>query len=108
MTVYAVFEACGKQHKAYTEGRNKVIKLDKIEQEPGTTVEFDKILLVKNGDNLKVGTPYVQGCKIVAKVVEHGRDKKINVIKFKRRKNYKRTYGHRQWYTLVEVESIGS
>lgn len=104
MSVYAVFEASGKQHRVM---QGQVIKLDKIEKELGAAIEFNKILLIKNDNgDIKIGNPAVPGCKIVAEIVSHGRDKKINVIKFKRRKKYLRKQGHRQWFTEIKIKEI--
>ncbi len=101
--MYAVFKTGGKQYRASQGDRLRVEKLD---AEVGDSVEFDQILLVGQGSEIKVGAPLVDGSKIAAKVTAQGRGKKIDVIKFKRRKNYKRQHGHRQHYTEVEITSI--
>ena len=94
--MYAVIVSGGKQHR----------KLEKIETETGGTVEFDRVLLVGEGDDVKVGTPTVDGAKVTAEVVDHGRHGKIRIIKFKRRKHHMKQMGHRQWYTEVKVTGI--
>lgn len=101
--MYAVFKTGGKQYRASKGDRLKVERLD---AEVGDDIEFDQILLVGSGSEIKVGAPLVEGGKIAAKVTAQGRGKKIDVIKFKRRKNYKRQHGHRQHYTEVEITSI--
>ena len=101
--MYAVFKTGGQQFRV-TEGYQ--LKVDKIEKEAGEQIEFDDILLVGAEDSVKVGAPFVKGGKIIAKVIEHGRHKKIDVIKFKRRKHYRRQAGHRQWYTQLEITDI--
>ena len=103
--MYAVFKTGGKQYRASQGDRLRVEKLD---AEVGDSVEFDQILLVGEGAEIKVGAPLVVGGKVEARVTAQGRDKKIDVIKFKRRKNYQRLHGHRQNYTEVEITSISS
>ena len=101
--MYAVFESGGKQHRV-REGER--IKLDLLAGDVGDAVTFDNVLLVHDGEETSVGTPYLEGRKVQAKLLAHGRGKKILVTKFKRRKNYLRRKGHRQDYSLVEIESI--
>ena len=101
--MYAVFKTGGKQYRASQGDRLRVEKLD---AEVGDSVEFDQILLVGEGSDVQVGAPLVEGGKVEAKVTAQGRGKKVEVIKFKRRKNYKRQHGHRQHYTEVEITSI--
>lgn len=101
--MYAVIVSGGKQHRV-REG--ETLKLEKIETETGGKVEFDRVLLVADGDDVKVGTPEVSGAKVSAEVVSHGRHKKVNIIKFKRRKHHMKRMGHRQWYTEVKITGI--
>ena len=101
--MYAVFKTGGKQYRAAT---GDVIKVEKIEAEKGATVELDQVLMVGEGEDVKVGTPFLEGGKVTAKVVDHGRRDKIKVIKFKRRKNYRRQMGHRQYFTQIEITGI--
>ncbi|WP_020410274.1 50S ribosomal protein L21 [Hahella ganghwensis] len=101
--MYAVIVSGGKQHRV-REGER--IKLEKIEQETGATVEFDKVLLVADGDDVKVGAPVVEGAKVSAEIIAHGRHKKVNIIKFRRRKHHMKRQGHRQWYTEVKITGI--
>ena len=98
--MYAVFKTGGKQYRAAKGDKLKIEKLDAAE---GDSVVFDEVLLVGEGDAVKVGAPLVSGSKVKAKVLVQAKDKKIDVIKFRRRKNYRRTYGHRQYFSLVEI-----
>lgn len=101
--MFAVFSSGGKQHRV-TEG--EVLKLERLDAEPGQQVVFDKVLLIADGDKVSVGQPYVEGGKVTAEVVGHDRGKKIRVIKFRRRQNYMRRQGHRQWFTQVRITGI--
>ena len=101
--MYAVFKTGGKLYRATT---GDVIKVEKIEAEKGATVELDQVLMVGEGEDVKVGTPYLEGGKVTATVVDHGRREKIKVIKFKRRKNYRKQMGHRQYFTQLEITGI--
>lgn len=102
--MYAVFESGGKQHRV-AEGES--LKLEKIEAATGDTVEFDRVLMV-GGDNVRVGTPLVEGAKVTAEIVDHGRHKKIRIVKFNRRKHHRKETGHRQWYTEVRITGISA
>ena len=102
--MYAVIESGGKQHKVTL---GKLLKVDTIAAEPGTTIEFDKVLLIANGEDLRVGTPYLEE-KVSAEVVTHGRHPKVEIIKFKRRKHHMKHAGHRQDYTEVKITKIAA
>lgn len=101
--MYAVFKTGGKQYRAST---GDVIKVEKIEAEKGATVELDQVLMVGEGEDVKIGTPFIEGGKVTATVLDQGRGDKIKVIKFKRRKNYRRQMGHRQYFTQLEITGI--
>ena len=101
--MYAVIESGGKQHRV-VEG--ETLKLEKIEAATGDTVEFDRVLMIGGGDSPRIGTPLVAGSKVAAEVVAHGRHKKVKIIKFNRRKHYRRETGHRQWFTEVKITGI--
>ena len=101
--MYAIIESCGKQYKV-SEG--DVVYLEKLDSEEGKKVTFSNVVLVSNDDKIEVGAPYVKGVKVEGKVVAHGKSKKILVYKYKAKKNYRRTQGHRQPYTKVEITSI--
>lgn len=101
--MYAVFTTGGKQYRAST---GDIVKVEKIEAEKGSTVELDNVLMVGEGEDVQVGTPYLSGGKVTAKVVEHGRGDKIKIVKFKRRKHHMKTQGHRQYFTTLEITAI--
>lgn len=101
--MYAVFKTGGKQYRA-TEG--DVITVEKIEAEKGATVELNEVLMVGEGEDVKVGTPFLDGGKVSATVVDHGRHDKIKVLKFKRRKHHQKKMGHRQYFTQLEITGI--
>jgi len=99
---YAVIETGGKQFRL-SEG--EVVRVPAIDAEVGSTVEFAP-LVVRDGDQTIIGHPIVDGARVSCSVLEHGRDRKITVFKFKRRKQYRRRKGHRQNYTVLKVEKI--
>ncbi len=101
--MYAIIESCGKQYKV-SEG--DVVFFEKLGTEEGKKVTFKEVVLVSNDKKVEVGAPYVKGAKVEGKVVEHGKGKKIIVYKYKAKKNYRRTYGHRQPYTKVQITKI--
>ena len=101
--MFAVFSSGGKQHRV-TEG--EVVRVEKLPVDAGEEVVFDKVLLVANGDDVSVGAPYVDGGTVTGEVLGNDRGKKIRVIKFKRRKDYLRRQGHRQWFTEVRITGI--
>jgi large subunit ribosomal protein L21 len=101
--MYAVFKTGGKQYRATTGDK---LKVEKIEAEKGATVELDQVLMVGEGEDVKVGTPLLAGGKVTALVVDHGRHDKIKIIKFKRRKHHMKRAGHRQYFTHIEITGI--
>ena len=103
--MYAVFQSGGKQHRV-SEGQT--VRLEKLEVATGEAVQFDKVLLVANGEEVAVGAPYVEGGKVTAEVVAHGRGKKIKIVKFRRRKHSRKQAGHRQWFTEVKITGINA
>jgi large subunit ribosomal protein L21 len=103
--MYAVFKTGGKQYRAAKGDKLKIEKLDAAE---GDSIEFDNVLLVGEGESVKVGTPLVAGSKVKATVLLQAKDKKIRIVKFRRRQNYRRTQGHRQYFTLVEITGISA
>ncbi len=100
--MYAIVETGGKQYKV---AAGDTIYVEKLDAEVGQSVTLDKVCFV-GGDQTKVGTPTVAGASVTAKVVEHGRGKKIVVFKYKAKKNYHKKQGHRQPYTKLLVETI--
>ena len=101
--MYAIIESCGKQYKV---AEGDVVFFEKLDVEEGKKVTFDKVILVSEEGKIEVGTPNVKGVKVEGKVVSHGKGKKILVYKYKAKKNYRRTQGHRQPYTKVEITAI--
>ena len=101
--MYAVIETGGKQYRV-TEGQT--LKVEKLAADEGATIDMDKVLMVANGDDIKVGAPYVDGGKVTATIKAHGRGKKVMIIKFRRRKHSRKTQGHRQSYTEIEITGI--
>ena len=100
--MFAIFVTGGKQYKV-SEG--DVVFVEKLGVAEGETVTFDNVLAV-SGETLTVGTPKVEGAAVVAKVVKNGKSKKIDVIRYKSKKNEKKKYGHRQDYTKIQIEKI--
>ena len=101
--MYAIIESCGKQYKV---AEGDVVFFEKLDAEEGKKVSFDKVVLVSDDKNIEVGAPYVKGVKVEGKVLANGKAKKIIVYKYKAKKNYRRTQGHRQPYTKVEITAI--
>jgi len=101
--MYAIIEICGKQYKV---AEGDVVFFEKLDTEVGKKVTFDKVVLVSDDKKVEVGAPYVKGVKVEGKVVEHGKGKKVIVYKYKAKKNYRRTFGHRQPFTKVEISKI--
>ncbi|GHU67050.1 50S ribosomal protein L21 [Spirochaetia bacterium] len=104
--MYAIVEFMGKQYKAE---KGAVFNVDKIDAEPGSTVDIDSVLLVSGGDSpdsVKVGAPYVAGVKVSATVEAHGKGDKIIVFKYMPKKDYRRKQGHRQQYSVIKIQDI--
>ncbi len=101
--MYALVEIKGKQYKALEGAR---LTVDKFDIEDGEVLEFDSVLMISDGDKTSVGTPYVEGAKVITVVNEQIKGKKVTIIKFKRRKGYMRKQGHRQKYSVLTVQSI--
>ena len=101
--MYAVVETGGKQYKVAIGDK---LKVEKLVADEGASVDLGRVLMVADGDNVSVGTPSLD-TTVTATVLSHGRAKKIRVFKMKRRKNYRRTQGHRQYFTEVEITGIG-
>ena len=101
--MYAVIVTGGKQYKV-TEG--EFLKVEKLDVATGEAINLDRILLVANGDDVKIGLPVVEGAKVTAEVVSHGRHDKVLIIKFRRRKHHMKRQGHRQWFTEIKITGI--
>lgn len=101
--MFAVFQSGGKQFRAEPGSH---IRIPSIQAEPGDSVTFDEVLLTGNDGDVKIGEPNVEGARVTAEVVRHGRDKKVIVFKRKRRKGYRKKQGHRQGFTEIRVEEV--
>ncbi len=101
--MYVLVEIKGKQYRAEA---GSVLKVDRIPEEKGATVEWNSVLLVGKEGDISVGSPYVSGVTLKTRVEDHGREEKIIGFKYKKRKNYRKRWGHRQQYTLLKVEEI--
>lgn len=101
--MYAVIATGGKQYKVEP---HQTVKVERLREAPGSTILFDKILLVSSGDAITVGAPYLSQAKVQAKVLSHGRHKKIKILKFRRRKHHMKRMGHRQDFTEVKIDEI--
>ncbi|EPB99988.1 50S ribosomal protein L21 [Litchfieldella anticariensis FP35 = DSM 16096] len=103
--MYAVIKSGGKQYRVQ---EGQTLKLEKLEVPTGETLEFDQVLLVADGGDVKVGAPLVDGAKVAAEVVSHGRGDKVTILKFRRRKHHMKRQGHRQWFTEVKITGISA
>ena len=105
LVMYAVIQSGGKQHRV---AEGDTLRVEKLAAEEGATLELDRVLLVADGDDVKIGTPYLEGGKVTATVKAHGRGTKVKIVKFKRRKQYLKRQGHRQWYTELQITGISA
>ncbi len=103
--MYAVIKCGGKQHRVNVD---ELLKVELLKTEAGETIKFDDVLMVVDGNDIKIGQPVVAGASVEAEVVEHGRGKKVRIVKHKRRKHYHKEQGHRQWYTLLKIKAINA
>ena len=101
--MYAVLKTGGKQYKV-TAGEK--LTIEQLPGEVGSEIVLDQILMVSDGDDTSIGTPLVDGASVSAKIISHGRGKKVKIFKLRRRKHFKKQQGHRQNYTEVEIEQI--
>ena len=101
--MYAVIKTCGKQYKV---SAGEKVKVETIAAEVGAEIVLDQVLLVADGDAVTTGTPLVPGATVKATVVSHGRGEKLKIFKMRRRKHYRKTLGHRQNYTEIQISGI--
>ncbi len=101
--MYAVIKTGGKQYRVM---QGEYLRVEKLEADVDSTIEFDQVLLVGEGENVTVGAPTVDGAKVSAKILSHGRGKKVRIVKFRRRKHHMKQQGHRQYYTEIEITGI--
>ncbi len=103
--MYAVIESGGKQHRV-VEG--EVLNVELLEAVVGDKIDFNDVLMVGAGAAVQIGAPFVAGSKVSAEVLSHGRADKVTVIKFRRRKHYRKQMGHRQWFTQIKITAISA
>ncbi len=101
--MYAIVNTGGRQHRAEV---GRIMKTQKLAVDVGTEVVLDQVLAIHDGDKLRVGTPILEGASVTGRVIQQGRDPKIRVAKFKKKKGYRKTIGHRQSFTVVQVTGI--
>jgi large subunit ribosomal protein L21 len=101
--MYAVIKTGGKQYRV---SQGDTLRLETLDAGTGDSIEFDQVLMVGEGADVKIGTPFVEGGKVTATIKSHGRGKKVEIIKFRRRKHHMKRMGHRQNYTEVEITGI--
>ena len=103
--MYAVIQTGGKQYRV---SQGDTVKVEKLGADEGASLELDKVLMLADGEDVKIGTPYVEGGMVTATVKSHGRGKKVKIIKFRRRKHHMKRQGHRQWFTELEITGISA
>lgn len=101
--MYAVIATGGKQYRVQ---EGDVLRVEKLDAEQGSSVDFEQLLMVGSGDQVNIGTPYVEGGKVSAEIQAHGRAKKVEIVKFNRRKHHRKQMGHRQSYTELLIKKI--
>ena len=103
--MYAVIKTGGKQYKV---AAGDTLKVEKLIGDVGAKVVLDKVLMIADGDNTTIGAPIIAGAKVNATVVSHGRGDKVMIFKFRRRKHYRKTQGHRQSFTEIQIDAIAA
>ncbi|WP_281646598.1 50S ribosomal protein L21 [Parendozoicomonas sp. Alg238-R29] len=103
--MYAVIKTGGKQYRV---AEGETLKVEKLDIATGEAIELDQVLLVANGEDVKIGAPVVEGAKVNAEIVAHGRGKKVTIVKFRRRKHHRKQMGHRQWFTEIKITGISA
>ncbi len=101
--MYAIIATGGKQYRV---AEGDLLRIEKLEAEVGSNIDFDQVLLVGEGEDVRIGAPLVEGGKVSATVESHGRGDKVRIIKFRRRKHHRKQMGHRQYYTAVRITGI--
>ncbi len=101
--MYAVIKTGGKQYRV---AEGDVLRVEKLPAEEGASIEIDQVLMVANGDDVKIGAPLIEGGKVTATVKSHGRGEKVKIVKFRRRKHSRKQMGHRQSYTELQITGI--
>jgi len=105
VAMYAVIQSGGKQHRV---AEGQTVRLEKIEGGMGEEIAFDKVLMIGEGSDLNLGSPYIDKAVVTGEIVSQGRGKKIKIVKFRRRKHHRKQMGHRQWFTEVKITDISA
>jgi len=103
--MYAVIKTGGKQYRVI---EGQTLKVEKLDVEKGNSIELSEVLMVADGENIKIGAPYVAGGSVSATIEDHGRGDKVRIIKFNRRKHFRKQMGHRQSYTEIKITGISA
>ena len=103
--MYAVILTGGKQYRV---AEGDILRVEKLTADEGSSVELDKVLMVADGDDVKIGKPYLEGGKVTAEVAAHAKGEKVQIIKFRRRKHHMKRQDHRQWYTELKITGINA
>jgi len=103
--MYAVIKTGGKQYRVSS---GDLLKVEKLDGNVGDTIAFDKVLMTSDGDDVNLGKPYLEDIQVNGRIAEHGKDKKVVVFKYKKRKGYRKKRGHRQDFSLIKIEDIGA
>ena len=101
--MYAVIKTGGKQHKV---AEGEILKVEKLKASEGEPVDITDVLLVEKDGEVTLGSPFIEGAKVIAKILRHGKEDKVTIIKMKRRKDYRKKQGHRQNYSEIQIEQI--
>lgn len=103
--MYAIIETGGKQYRV---AEGDTLKVEKLEAETGAAIDLDKVLMLADGEDVRLGKPYLDGTRVTAEVAGHGRGDKVRIIKFRRRKHHLKRQGHRQWFTELKITGINA
>lgn len=101
--MYAVFQTGGKQYRVI---KNQIVYIERLSVDIGDQVKFDQILIIKDNNFLQIGDPFIKNKVVIAKIIAHGLCKKIEIVKFRRRKHFRKCQGHRQHFTKIKIISI--
>ena len=101
--MYALVDILGKQYKLEP---GRVLKVDHVIQEKGSSIDFASVMMISDGDKAQIGNPYLTGVSVHAVVEDHGRERKLVFGKYKKKKNYRRRYGHKRQFSLIKIEAI--
>lgn len=101
--MYAIIATGGKQYRV---AEGDLLRVEKLEAEVGSQIDFDQVLLVGEGDDVRIGSPLIEGGKVTATIESHGRGDKVRIVKFRRRKHFRKQMGHRQYFTAVRITGI--